>query len=67
MRVCLSEKAMDQFGIEKFCIRATESVVSETDVYAIATLAYKEIEDAHSVLRGHATGFSNASKGPCMP
>jgi len=67
MRVCLSEKAMDQFNIEEFCLRATEGIVSDKDVYAIATLAYKEIEDAHSVLRGHATELSNASKGPCMP
>ena len=67
LRACLSEVALEKFGVEKFCKKVTEGFISEEEAYAIASHGYLEVEAQHSPMRGHAKSFGQSSQGGCMP
>ena len=65
-RACLSKTGMNKLKIEEFCLEATAWLPDET-AYAIATHAFKEVEEAHNPARGHAKELSQTGAGGCMP
>lgn len=59
-RACLTEKAMIDFCIEEFCEKVTGDWLSDELAYALATHAFKEVENAHNPRKGHSKTFSQA-------
>ena len=65
-RACLSKTGMKKLKIEEFCQEATAWLPDET-AYAIATHAFKEVEEAHNPAHGHAKKLFQTGGSGCMP
>lgn len=66
-RACLTDKAMKELGIDKFCEQVTGDWLSDEIVYAVATHGFVEVENAHNPKKGHAKKLGQTGAGGCMP
>jgi len=66
-RVCLTDKALKEFGVQEFCDRVTGDWLSDETVYCLATHGFVEVETAHDPRMGHATRFRHSGASGCMP